>query len=58
MSVITVIPIAIAAMLGIVMMSLPLILGVKGCDSWKSLPRDVYAPYEQRIFGIRPGIYW
>jgi hypothetical protein len=58
MSVINVILITIASMLGIAMMSMPLIFAFKGYGAWQSLSRDIYAPYKQRIFGIRPGVYW
>ena len=50
--------IAVATMLGLVVMTMPLIFAVKGWGAWQSLPRDIYAPYQQRILGVRPSRFW
>ncbi len=62
MSVWNVILIAIGSPLIIILITLlflfPLILDLKAWDAWKSLPREIYATHQQRLFGLRPICFW
>lgn len=58
MSVLEVALIAIVAMVGVALMTLPVIFFIKAKDAWQNIPREVYAPHQQRLAGIRPIYFW
>jgi hypothetical protein len=50
--------IAIAAMLGVIVLTFPVILALWGWEAWQVLPREIYAREPQRVLGLRPFYLW
>lgn len=58
MTVLNVILVTLFAMLGIALMTIPLIVAMKGWEAWQALPKEVYAQERQQIIGLRPITMW
>ena len=58
MNVLNVTLVAIAAMAGVAVVSLPLIAALSGLAAWQAIPREVYAREQQSLLRLRPTVFW
>jgi hypothetical protein len=58
MNVLTTTLVAIAAMLGVTVITLPYIFVLWGWEAWQTVPREVYKREGQRLFRLRPSQFW